>query len=74
MVRSFNSTEEICELVADCALTGCDVLDYGEVLRSIGVEELEFLLCELFDERFAAMAVVNKNGEGAPSSENEEEE
>lgn len=74
MVRSFNSTEEICELVADCALTGCDVFDYGEVLRSIGVEELEFLLCELFDERFAAMAVVNKNGEGAPSSENEEEE
>ncbi len=61
LVRSFNSTEEMCELVTDCAIIGCDAFDYAEVLRGIGVEELEFLLCELYDERFAAMAVIEKN-------------
>ncbi len=60
LVRSYNSTEEICELVTDCALIGCDTFDYAEVLRDIRIEELEFLLCELFDERYAVMGVVDK--------------
>jgi len=57
-VRAFNSTEEICEAACDCALYDCDVFDYADILRRIGTEELEFLLCELYDERYAAMSVV----------------
>jgi len=71
LVRSFNSTEEMCELVTDCALIDCDAFDYAQVLKSIGVEELEFLLCELYDERFAAMAVVEKNGNDEETKEAE---
>lgn len=63
LVRSYNSTEEMCELVTDCAIIGCDAFDYAEVLRDIRIEELEFLLCELFDERFAVMGVVDKKKE-----------
>ena len=45
-VRAFNSTEEICEAANDCALYGCDVFDYADILKritAINIPKIVFL-------------------------------
>ena len=58
LVGAFNSTEEICELFADCAICGCGISEYSDMLRGILPCELEKAAISLFDENNAVMAVV----------------
>ena len=72
LVQAYNSSEEICELMLDCALLGCDPFEYAAVLRAVTPEDAEALLSELFDERYAAMAVIDRLN--VPSEDEEQNE
>ena len=56
----------------DCALLGCDPFEYAAELRAVTPEDAEALLSELFDERYAAMAVIDRLN--VPSEDEEQNE
>lgn len=74
LVEAYNSTAEIGEMTLDCALMGCDVFDYAAALRAITPEDADALLREIFTERYAAMAVIDRLEASAENEKREAEE
>ncbi len=57
-VKDFDSTEEIANNMIDFIMDGADLLDFGEQLKSVTVEELNQLLHTAFRDEYFAISVV----------------
>lgn len=57
-VRTFNSTSGIAYSIMDFALDGADMLDYADVVGSLGYDEVNSLFREMFREEYTSYATV----------------
>ena len=57
-VKIFDSTESIANNLLSFVLEGADIFDYGELLRSVTIEDVERLFEAAFDDECFTMSVV----------------
>lgn len=57
-VRSFEGTG-IAETFSMSLIKGCDWFDTGDIISEITLDEANALVCELFDEKYYAVSVIN---------------
>ncbi|MGN1094921.1 MAG: EF-P 5-aminopentanol modification-associated protein YfmH [Eubacteriales bacterium] len=58
-VRSFESVDVIAETFAMAKIKDYDWFDMGNIMSDITLDEANALLCEIFDEKYYAMSVVD---------------
>ncbi len=57
-IRDFDSTEEIANNMIDFIMDGVDLLDYGDVLKSVSCDRVNRLLRCAFDEKYFSISVI----------------
>ena len=57
-IRDFDSTEEIANNMIDFIMDGVDLLDYGDVLKSVSCDRVNSLLRCAFDEKYFSISVI----------------
>lgn len=57
-VKDFDSTEEIANNMIDFIMEGADLLEYGEILTSVTLSDVNQLLVTAFEDEYFAISVV----------------
>lgn len=57
-VKDFDSTEEIANNMMDFIMDGADLLEYGDILNNVTVEEVNELLKSAFKDEYFTISVV----------------
>ncbi len=57
-VKDFDSTEEIANNMIDFIMDGADLLEYGEQLASVTLEEINRLIVTAFQDEYFAISVI----------------